>query len=312
MKPDDPTNKVYFDTPIGKLMLQYLTHLEIQKGRSLNTIENYRRYLLRFLTYSAVTKPTDITDQVIIDYQLKLNRTQTSRGTTLAKSTQNYHMIALRNFLKYLVRMEITSLAPERVELAKTPDRELDLISRVELDRLRNIYQDKNDEVSLRNQAIIELLFSSGLRVSELVALNRDCGWQHGEFSVRGKGNKVRLIFVSDHAIEVVRKYIDKRVDIDEALFVRLQKSQNEDTSLRLTTRSIERIVKKAATMAGISKKVTPHVLRHAYATDLLRNGADIRSVQNLLGHADISTTQIYTHVTNERLREVHQKFHSK
>ena len=305
-------DKEIFSSSAGKLINEYLIFLEIQKGRSLKTVANYRRYLKRFLSYTNVKKVKDITDQMIMQYQLELNRTLTNRNTTLTKRTQNYHLIALRNFLKYLVRMKIPSLSPDRIELAKVAERELDLISVDELERLRSVKVESTNIADLRNRAIIETLFSSGLRVSELAALNRDCGWHNGEFSVRGKGQKVRIIFLSPTAIDSIRHYLDKRTDIDEALFVRLRQNTEVDTSLRLTTRSIERIVKKMATQAGISKKLTPHVLRHAYATDLLRNGADIRSVQNLLGHADISTTQIYTHVTNERLREVHKKYHSK
>ncbi len=311
-KNDSKTDKNAFSTPIGALMVQYLTHLEIQKGRSLNTIENYKRYLARFLEFSSVIKPENITDKVIMNYQLQLNRTDNGRGSSLSKRTQNYHLIALRNFLKYLVRHQVKSLPPERIDLAKTADRELDLVSPAEIERLRKVYEKPSTESQLRNKAIIEVLFSSGLRVSELANLNRDCGWKNGEFSVRGKGDKVRLIFISDAAIAALEAYVNKRVDIDEALFVRARKNMESEQFLRLTVRSIERIVKKMAIKAGISKKLTPHVLRHAYATDLLHNGADIRSVQNLLGHADISTTQIYTHVTNERLREVHNKFHSK
>jgi site-specific recombinase XerD len=308
---NSPNSKVnHKKTPLGELINQYLVHIEVQKGRSLNTIKNYERYLRCFQQATGITQASDITDEVVLNFQLQLNRSTTQKGTTLSKQTQNYYLIALRNFLKYLARQNITSLAPERVDLAKTPDHELDLMTADELDRLRRAFPE-GDEASLRNRALIEMLFSTGLRVSELAALNRDCGWDRGEFTVRGKGGKVRLIFVTTTAQSVVRTYLGCRVDLDEALFVRDQKSTDGDASLRLSVRSIERIIKKAAMMAGISKKVTPHVLRHAYATDLLRNGADIRSVQNLLGHANIATTQIYTHVTNERLREIHQKFHS-
>lgn len=305
--PDNPQQ-----TNIEKHIHNYLVYLEVQKGRSIKTVKNYQRYLKRFVAYSNITKPSDINDNTVLDYQLKLNRTETKKDKTLSKRTQNYHLIALRNLLKYFARNDIPSLAPDRVELAKVSDRELDLVSGDEIDRLRAVFEGKSSESALRNQAIIELLFSSGLRVSELQSLNRDCGWRTGEFSVRGKGGKVRLIFISQSTIDAISQYLDCRTDIDEALFVRERKNVNKDTSLRLSVRSIERMVKKASAMAGISKKMTPHVLRHAYATDLLRNGADIRSVQSLLGHADISTTQIYTHVTNERLREVHQKYHSK
>jgi site-specific recombinase XerD len=296
---------------LQKWINNYLVHLEVQKGRSINTIKNYRRYLKRFVNLTNAKNPKDITDNVVLKYQLLLNRIDNGKGQILSKNTQNYHLIALRNLLKFLVRNKIDSLAPDRIDLAKVPDRELDLISMAELERLRKIYESKDSEKGLRNKVIIELLYSSGLRVSELAKLNRDCGWENGEFSIRGKGGKVRLVFVNRAAQQSIKHYLEKRIDIDEALLVRLRKSAEVDESLRLSVRSIERIVKRAGIKAGISKKVTPHVLRHAYATDLLRNGADIRSVQNLLGHADISTTQIYTHVTNERLREVHKKYHS-
>lgn len=288
---------------------EFLEHLEIEKGRSLRTVENYERYLSRFFDQTKVQTPEEITDEVIRSFRLWLNR-QPGNKDTLKRKTQNYYLIALRQFLKYLTKRGIKSLSPDRIELAKVGDRDLDLISPEELARLRSV-SDTETLPGLRNKAILELLFSTGLRVSELCSLNRDVEYQKGEFSVRGKGDKVRVVFVSRAAKEALDAYLEKRVDMDEALFVRItKKPTNED--LRLTSRSVERIIKLLSRKAGISKKVTPHVLRHTFATDLLRNGADIRSVQTLLGHADISTTQVYTHVTDTHLKKIHDEFHDK
>ena len=230
---------------------------------------------------------------------------------TLKKKTQNYYLIALRSFLKYLRKRGIDSFAPERIELAKVSERSLDLIEPKDLERLLNA-PDGDDIKSLRDRAILELFFSTGLRVSELCSLSRDLDLSRDEFSVRGKGEKVRVVFLSPAAKESVGAYLKKRVDIDDALFVQHGPGAKGKKDLRLTPRSVERIVKYYAAKAGISKKVTPHVIRHLFATDLLQNGADIRSVQIMLGHSSISTTQIYTHVTDKQLREVHKKFHSK
>lgn len=297
---------------LEKLVKDYLIYIEVQKGRSLHTVKNYQRYLKRFTDFTTIKTVDQITDQIILNYQLQLNRTLTKSGKTLSKRTQNYYLIAIRNFLKYLVRQQITSLAPDRIDLAKVGDRELDLIDEAEFQRFRTSSITKDKTLSLRNQALIELLFSTGLRVSELVSLDRDCGWDKSEFTIRGKGSKLRLVFVSNVAMSAINNYLSARTDFDQALFIRGDKNITSDQSQRLSVRSIERIVKQRAIAAGIAKKVTPHVLRHAFATDLLRNGADIRSVQNLLGHANISTTQIYTHVTDKGLRDVHNKFHAK
>jgi len=297
---------------LTELKKEFLEHLEIEKGRSLKTIENYNRYLEKFLSFTKLSKPNQITDDVVRQYRIWLNRETTHSGAPLSKRTQNYYLIALRSFLKYLARRDIQSLPSERIELAKTPSRDLDLISIEELKRLMNAPAG-DDLKSLRDKAILELLFSTGLRVSELTSLSRDLDLKKDEFSIRGKGEKVRVVFLSDSAKEAIKNHLDKRVDIDDALFVNLSSVKSDkDKDLRLTSRSIERIVKNYAIKAGISKKVTPHVIRHSFATDLLRNGADIRSVQMLLGHADISTTQIYTHVTDKHLKEIHKKFHNK
>lgn len=290
--------------------IKFLEYLEIEKGRSLKTVENYDRYLSRFITYSQVKNASDITDNLVREYRLWLNRQAgTSSNGNLKKNTQNYHLIALRSFLKYLVRIGVKSMAPDRIELAKTGGRELELISEDELERILRA-PEGGDEKSLRDKAILELLFSTGLRVSELCSLNIDSiNLKRDEFTIRGKGEKVRLVFLSPAAKQALTQYLGKRSDMDQALFTSLSPNGKSE---RLTPRSVERIVKHYAIKAGISRKVTPHVIRHSFATDLLQNGADIRSVQMMLGHANVATTQIYTHVTDRQLRDIHKNFHSK
>ncbi len=310
---------------------RFLEYTEIEKGRSINTVMNYDRYLTRFIAFAKVKNPEDITYDIVREYRLWLNRlpacstqvgqlaTEAKRGvssSTLKRRTQNYYLIALRAFLKYLAREGLSVLSPEKIELAKTPDRELDLISSQDLDRLLAAPSGA-DLVTLRDKAILELLFSTGMRVSELCSLSRDIELSHDEFSVRGKGEKVRVVFLSSSAKDAIKEYLDKRTDVDDAMFIHVGRGgekalAKKEGSLRLTPRSVERLVKHYAIKAGISKKVTPHVIRHSFATDLLQNGADIRSVQALLGHANIATTQIYTHVTDNQLRDVHKKFHGK
>ena len=301
---------------ILQLKREFLEHLEIEKGRSLKTIANYDHYLDKFIEFSKLTAPEDINDDIIREYRLWLNRqsagiSSSGEKETLKRKTQNYYLIALRAFLKYLRKRDIDSISPERIELAKVAERSLDLISAEELERLMDA-PDGVDLKDLRDKAILELLFSTGLRVSELCSLNNDIDINRSELSVRGKGDKIRVVFVSDDARNVLKKYLTKRTDMDDALFIQLGRSAKGNKTLRLTPRSIERIVKHYAIKAGISKKVTPHVIRHSFATDLMQNGADIRSVQALLGHANISTTQIYTHVTDKHLENVHKTFHGK
>ncbi len=307
---------------ISDLKRQFLEYIEIEKGRSLKTVENYDRYLSRFIGFSKVKTAADITDNSIREFRLWLNRQQTraEKGaslSTLKKKTQNYYLIALRAFLKYIAKMGLKSCPPERIELAKTPERSLDLIDPDELQRLLES-PDTSNIKGLRDRAIMELLFSTGLRVSELCSLPRELNLRLDEFSIRGKGEKVRVVFLSDEAKKWLKSYLDKRTDMDDALFVKLSgekggsKGDFESDSLRLTSRSVERIVKHYAIKAGITKKVTPHVIRHSFATDLLRNGADLRSVQMLLGHSNIGTTQIYTHVTDSELKRVHKQFHKR
>ena len=305
---------------LDTLKQEFLEYLEIERGRAVKTVENYDRYLNRFFTYAGVKQPKDISEKKVRDFRLWLNRQTGTNGETLKRRTQNYYLIALRAFLKFLRKRSITSLSPEKIELAKVPQRDLDLISRAELNRLleapaKASKQAKNDDEklrTLRDNAILKLLFSTGLRVSELVGLNVDIDLSKDEMSVRGKGDKVRVVFFSSEAKKAVKEYLAARRDIDEALFVNLGPNATEHNERRLTPRSVERLVKHYATQAGITKKVTPHVVRHSFATDLLQNGADIRSVQALLGHANIATTQVYTHVTDKHLQEVHSKFHNK
>lgn len=309
---------------LEQLQRQYLEYIEIEKGRSLNTIENYKRYLNYFRAFLEkeykTTKPEDITEEMLREYRLCLNRQNAghkdNKHETLKKRTQNYYLIALRAFLKYLAKKRVPCLSPEAIELAKVPDRLVDHISIEELDRLLSAPDtEKNELRKFRDKAILELLFSTGLRVSELCSLSCDLDISKDEFSIRGKGDKVRVVFISENARQALKLYLKKREDMDEALFVQIDKKplkNNTKRGLRLTSRSIERIVKYYAIKAGISKKVTPHVIRHSFATDLLSNGADLRSVQALLGHANITTTQIYTHVTDKHLRDVHKSFHNK
>ena len=293
------------------LKTQFLEYLEIEKGRSVKTVENYDRYLMRFLNYAKVSSPQQITEQMVREFRITLNRSGGVSGT-MKKNTQNYHLIAQRAFLKFLRKRDVTSLNPERIELAKVGARDLDLITADELNRIMKA-PTGDDLGALRDRAILELFFSTGLRVSELCNLNQDLDLSRDEFSVRGKGEKVRVVFLSPSAKEAIAAYIKKRGDMSEALFVSYGSGGAKGKDLqRLTPRSVERLVKQYATKAGITRKVTPHVIRHSFATDLLENGADLRSVQALLGHANIATTQVYTHVTDKHLREVHRAFHGK
>ncbi|MCC7004518.1 tyrosine-type recombinase/integrase [Candidatus Nomurabacteria bacterium] len=301
---------------LEQLKREFLEYIEIEKGRSLKTVENYDHYLTRFIGFLKSTDPKAITSEAMREYRLWLNRQSTGNnratGLTLKKKTQNYYLIALRAFLKYLAKREVKTLSPEHIELAKVGERQIDLISANELKNL--LEAPKGEDIkTLRDKAILELLFSTGLRVSELCSLSRDIDLRSDELSVRGKGDKVRVVFLSDSAKDAVKKYLDKRADMSDALFVKVDvKEKAEGEELSLTRRSIERIVKHYAIKAGISKKVTPHVIRHSFATDLLSNGADLRSVQALLGHSSITTTQIYTHVTDKHLKDIHKRFHNK
>jgi site-specific recombinase XerD len=295
---------------------QFLEYIEIERGRAVKTIENYEHYLDRFFKQMNIGDVSEITEEKVREFRMWLNRQPGTSGS-MKRRTQNYYLIALRAYLKFLRKRDINAMSPEKIELAKLPERSLDLISPAELNRLINA-ADGTDERGLRDRAMLELLFSTGLRVSELCSLDSDLDLSRDEFSIRGKGDKVRVVFLSQTAKDAIRAYLKARKDMEEALFVNVPNGIVSKNSTgpkkhptRLTPRSVERTMKTYAAKAGITKKVTPHVLRHSFATDLLSNGADIRSVQQLLGHANISTTQIYTHVTDAQLREVHKKFHS-
>lgn len=291
---------------------QFLEHIEIERGRAVKTVENYSHYLDRFFAWGKITDTNDISEEKIREFRLWLNRQEGTSGS-MKRRTQNYYLIAIRAFLKFLRKRGVESVSPERIELAKLPERSLDLITHAELTRLLESAHGTSER-ALRDSAILEMLFSTGLRVSELCSLNSDIDLSRDEISIRGKGEKVRVVFLSPSAKDAVKAYLKARKDMEEALFVNIVgKAQKKKVApARLTPRSIQNIIKTYAVKAGITKKVTPHVLRHSFATDLLSNGADIRSVQALLGHASINTTQIYTHVTDAHLREVHKKFHGR
>ena len=295
---------------------QFLEYIEIERGRAVKTIENYDRYLTRYFTHMHIKDVSDISEQSVRDFRLWLNRQPGTAADSMKRRTQNYYMIALRAFLKFLRKRDIAAISPEKIELAKLPDRHIDLITPSELERLmrapKEAFAKEKDPAKarsyLRDTAILELLFSTGLRVSELCALNSDIDLSRDEISVRGKGEKVRVVFLSNASKNAVRDYLKARNDMEEALFV----DGRPNKLHRIIPRDIQRHLKSYVARAGITNVVTPHTLRHAFATDLLSNGADIRSVQQLLGHASINTTQIYTHITDSHLREIHKKYHDK
>jgi site-specific recombinase XerD len=295
-------------------VLEFIEHLEVEGGRMPKTAENYEFYLNRFVEFAGDIKVADINSELIRKYRLWLNRHENERGESLAMITQSYHLIALRGFFKYLSKRDIPSLSPEKIELPKTARKQVTFLHYDEVQRLIEGI-DVSEEAGLRDRAIIELLFSSGLRVSELVNLNRDhINTKRREFMVRGKGQKDRPVFISQSAADWVEQYMAMRQDSLAPLFISYSRNVETNTTgdyRRLSARSIQRAISKYARLAGITKHVSPHTMRHSFATDLLMNGADIRSVQTMLGHADISTTQIYTHVTDAHLKEVYDKFHS-
>lgn len=312
---------------VKKLLEDYLNYLEIEKNRSLKTRNNYEHYLLAFIKFGDVKTEKDITSERIRGFRLFLARTKTPKNQTLKKNTQAYYIIALRNFLKYLIKRDFDVLSPDKIELPKIAPRQIEIINYSDLERLLAAPEGENLR-SLRDKAILETLFSTGLRLSELCQLNRCLNFERGEITVRGKGNKLRVVFLSPEAKKDIKNYLDKRTDAEEALFVSLTKNSRLHQGFsgqaklktkssakvigRITSRAVQRLIDYYARKAGIQERVTPHMIRHLYATDLLINGADLRSVQELLGHSNISTTQIYTHLTNKELREVHQAFHAR
>lgn len=292
---------------IHQALREYLDYLEVEKNRSRKTRENYERYLKRFIHDVAIHTIETMTLDVVKRFRLLLAR----RTPPLKKSTQAYHVIAIRNFLKYLIKQDYHVLSPEKIELPKMTSRQIEIIDATELERLLKSPGDNNDVKTLRDKALFETLFSTGLRISELCALDRYIDFKKGEITVRGKGDKLRLVFLSGRAKQLLKEYLDKRIDTDPALFVSFSKAKQLKTLGRILPRTVQRLIHYYGRKAGIvGKRLTPHSLRHCFATDLLANGADLRSVQELLGHSNISTTQIYTHVTNRALKEVHKNFH--
>src|SRR3989344_2986980 len=300
---------------LNKLLIDFLEYLEIEKNDSQLTIRNYKHYLGRFLGFlgGQVPSPSDITVEKIREYRLYLSRYVDPHGISLKRVTQNYHLIALRSFLRFLTRRGIKVIAPDMIELGKAESRSIKFLEREQVEHLLNM-PDGSIE-GYRDKAILEVLFSTGLRVSELVKLNRDqINLDRKEFGVIGKGRRPRVVFLSDTAVEWLKKYLEKRDDTLKPLFIRYsgKKPTQSEESRRLTARSVQRLVEKYVKKARLPVKITPHGLRHSFATDLLGGGADLRAIQELLGHKNVSTTQIYTHITNPQLREIHKKFHRK
>jgi len=300
---------------LSELLIDFLEHLEVERGRSQKTAENYHLYLMRFIEFAGDITVESVNSELVRKWRLWLNRYINENDGDLAPITQSYHLIALRSFLSYCAKRNITTLGPARIELPKIKRRQVTFLDSNEVERLIAAV-DGGNETGLRDRAIIELLFSGGLRVSELVSLNRDhINTERREFMVRGKGQKDRPIFISLRAADFIMQYLEIRQDSLPALFIAYGGVHRTTTSgdfRRLTPRSIQRIVSQYARLAGITKHVSPHTMRHSFATDLLMNGADLRSVQSMLGHSNISTTQVYTHVTDQHLREVHERFHGK
>ncbi len=305
-----PYNK---DMQFAKAKSDFLEYLEIEQNRSQKTIANYDHYLTRLQDFAGDITISDIDPELVRKWRLWLARLGTNTSDELQKVTQNYHLIALRAFLRFCAKRDIPALAPDKIELARTKRKQVTFLNEEELERLFQ-QPDISTLIGLRDRAILELLFSSGLRVSELVGLDRDhINLKRREFMVRGKGQKDRPIFISPSTAACIIEYLDRREDNTRPLFVRYSGSKKVDLTgnfHRLTARSVQRMVSRNALLAGITKHVSPHTLRHSYATDLLMNGADLRSVQTMLGHSNISTTQIYTHVTDPHLKAVYEKFH--
>lgn len=307
---------------MDKEIKRFLEYLEVDKGLSLTTVKNYHFYLNRFTDFAkqaGVVSPAKISKELVHRYRLWLNRLENGGDLSaggLKKNTQNYHLIALRGFLKYLVKMDIKSLEPEKVELAKQEQRQVDFLEGTDLERILDapLKIDLPEIIRKRDKAILELFFSTGLRVSELCKLKiENVNLKKDEFTVRGKGAKLRVVFLSDEARRWLEEYLKARQDTNPYLFISHDKAAaGRDEQFGLTSRSVQRLVEKYAKAAGITKEVTPHTLRHSYATDLLMNGADIRSVQAMLGHSSITTTQVYTHITDQQLRDVHKAFHAR
>lgn len=304
---------------ISVLLKNYLDYLEIEKNRAIKTRQNYERYLKVFFDFSEIKTEKDITLEAVKNFRLHLARLKNQKGGELKKNTQSYYIIALRNFLKYLIKNDYEALSPDKIELPKIPARQIKIIEYKDMERLLEAPKG-GDLRSLRDKAILEILFSTGMRISELCGLSRYFDIARGEITVRGKGDKLRVVFLSERAKKAIKNYLEKRTDAEEALFISLTKLSSTRSGQakmpkvigRIIPRAVQRLVDYYSRKAGIPEHVTAHQLRHQFATDLLMGGADLRSVQKLLGHANISTTQIYTHLTDKELKEIHQAFHGR
>lgn len=296
---------------LASIKADFLENLEIGQGRSSKTARNYDYYLSRFFEHQGITTIDGITSDRIRAFRRYLHQEAGPDGNGVALATQNYYFIAIRQFLKYLAKRDIEALAPDKIELAKLPERDIDVLYPEEIDQFLASFTGSEVE-DIRDFALVALLFSTGIRISEAARMNRDdIRETKNEITVRGKGNKIRVVFLSPEARTAIAAYTQKRLDVDPALFIRHKKGIGAQDDLRLTTRTMQRIIKKRSHAAGITKDITPHTLRHSFATDLLSNGADIRHVQQLLGHSSITTTQIYTHITDSQLRSIHEQYHN-
>lgn len=326
----DKSNK-----PIINHLTGFLEYLEVEKGAASKTQENYARYLNKFVkwlkqTHQEGIKPHELTPEHVWDYRIFLSRSpiNSTNQKPLKKKTQNYYLIALRNLLNYFTDKDIQSLPAEKIKLAK--DKTAQIPKFLTLDQVEKLLLSPNTShnIGLRDKAILEVLFSTGLRVAELAALNKDqlkikTDTKDLELGITGKGGRARTVYFSERAVNHLRDYLKTRNDNDKALFINYRPGKNDDLPAiasakagspspnRLTPRSMERILEKYSKISGLPIMATPHTMRHSYATDLLNQGVDIRTVQELLGHQNIATTQIYTHVTNKRLRDIHRQFHS-
>lgn len=305
--------------PIDQLIIDFLEHLEVERNCSQLTLRNYAHYLHRFADWLSSQKKAhkigDIDQSVIRQYRIFLSRHTDEKGHGLSTVTQSYHIISLRSFLRWLVKNDVDVVSPEKIDLPKAKSQSLKFLKQEQIDRLMEA-PDISELPGLRDRAILEVLFSTGLRVSELAKLNRSrVDFNTKEFGVIGKGGRARVVFLSDEASRWLNRYFDERDDSWEPAFIRYAKSmipeKPDGEDLRLSVRSIQRIVEKYRKLAKLPVDITPHGLRHTFATDLLFHGAGLREVQEMLGHKNISTTQVYTHVTNPQLRNVHKKFHS-
>lgn len=306
------------NSELQKSVNEYLEHLEVERNVSPLTVRNYAHYLARFagwMVTKSKSRIADIDQALVREYRIYLSRLATRQGQTLSRKTQGYHVIALRSFLRWLIKNDIQALSPDKIDLPKAEGHSLKFLNGEQVDRLLNSPSFSTIQ-GKRDKAILEVFFSTGLRVSELVALNRDkVDLDSREFGIIGKGKRARVVFLSGRAADWVDSYLKNRDDNYKPLFMRHKGKFDPATSdedVRLTPRSVQRMIKKYARKVNIPVDVTPHVLRHSFATDLLMAGADLRSVQEMLGHKNVSTTQIYTHVTNRQLKEVHESFHGR